>query len=129
MAGWTWTASSLTRGDSPTSTCCVCKRCLQAIPNCPAAMGPTSSRAWLPGSGGGQGGGPAILAGDFNLKPDAAGQVRLLSPIDADTTSYRDAWELANAGAPHSPTVGVHDQIQWPGPPFTWDFVFVSADL
>jgi endonuclease/exonuclease/phosphatase family metal-dependent hydrolase len=74
-------------------------------------------------------GGPAILAGDFNFKPDAAERVRLLSPIDADTLPYRDAWEIVHPGVPHPPTVGVHDQIQWPGPPFTWDFVFVSDDL
>ena len=74
-------------------------------------------------------GGPAILAGDFNFKPDAAERVRLLSPIDADTPPYRDAWELLHPGVPPPPTVGVHDQIQWPGPPFTWDFVFVSDDL
>jgi endonuclease/exonuclease/phosphatase family metal-dependent hydrolase len=74
-------------------------------------------------------GGPAILAGDFNFRPDAAERVRLLSPLDADTPPYRDAWELLHRGALHPPTVGVHDQIQWPGPPFTWDFVFVSDDL
>lgn len=74
-------------------------------------------------------GGLAILAGDFNFKPDGADRVRLLSPIDADTPPYRDAWEMLHPGAPHPPTVGVHDQIQWPGPPFTWDFVFVSGDL
>ena len=74
-------------------------------------------------------GGPAILAGDFNFKPDTAERVRLLSAIDADTPPYRDAWDLVHPGVPHVPTVGVHDQVQWPGQPFTWDFVFVSDDL
>jgi endonuclease/exonuclease/phosphatase family metal-dependent hydrolase len=74
-------------------------------------------------------GGPAILAGDFNFKPDALERVRLLSTIDAGTPSYRDAWDLVHPGVAHPPTVGVHDQTQWPGPPFTWDFVFVSEDL
>lgn len=74
-------------------------------------------------------GGPAVLVGDCNFKPESAECVRLLSPIDADTPSYRDAWDLVHAGMAHAPTVGVHDQVQWPGPPFTWDFVFVSADL
>ena len=74
-------------------------------------------------------GGPSILAGDFNFKPDSAERVRMLSPIDAQTPSYRDAWEVAHPGTPHPPTVGVHDQVQWPGPPFTWDFFFVSDDL
>jgi endonuclease/exonuclease/phosphatase family metal-dependent hydrolase len=74
-------------------------------------------------------GGPAVFAGDFNFAPDAAERVRLLSPIDAATPPLRDAWELLNPGAPHPPTVGVHDKAQWPGPSFTWDFVFVSDDL
>jgi endonuclease/exonuclease/phosphatase family metal-dependent hydrolase len=74
-------------------------------------------------------GGPSIVAGDFNFKPDAAERMRLLSPIDAATPSYRDAWELLHPATPHPPTVGVHDQVQWPGPPFTWDFVFVSDDI
>ena len=72
---------------------------------------------------------PSLLVGDFNFKPDAAERLRLLSPIDSATPPYRDAWELLHPGMPHPPTVGVHDQVQWPGPPFTWDFVFVSADL
>jgi len=74
-------------------------------------------------------GAPAILAGDFNFKPDAAEHVRLMSPIDAATPSYRDAWELMHPGEPHAPTVALYDQSQFPGQPFTWDFVFVSADL
>ena len=74
-------------------------------------------------------GGPSILVGDFNFKPLTPEHVRLQSPIDSATPSYRDAWEVLHPGLPHPPTVGVHDQQQWPGPPFTWDFVFVSADL
>jgi endonuclease/exonuclease/phosphatase family metal-dependent hydrolase len=74
-------------------------------------------------------GGPAILVGDFNFRPEAAERARLLAPLGADTPPYRDAWELLHPGTAHPPTVGVHDQIQWPGPPFTWDFVFVSDDL
>jgi len=71
----------------------------------------------------------AILAGDLNFKPDEAEHVRLMSPIDAATPAYRDAWELAHPGQPHDPTVALHDQSQFPGPPFTWDYVLVSADL
>jgi endonuclease/exonuclease/phosphatase family metal-dependent hydrolase len=74
-------------------------------------------------------GAPAILAGDFNFKPEAAERVRLMSPVDARTPSYRDAWDCVHPGSPRPPTVGVHDQVQWPGPPFTWDFIFVSDDL
>jgi endonuclease/exonuclease/phosphatase family metal-dependent hydrolase len=71
----------------------------------------------------------AILAGDCNFKPDAAERVRLMAPIDGATPPYRDAWELAHPGEPHAPTVGLYDKQQWPEPPFTWDFVFVSEDL
>ena len=46
-----------------------------------------------------------------------------------DTPAYRDAWLIAHPGQPHAPSVGVYDKAQWPGPPFTFDFVFVSADL
>jgi endonuclease/exonuclease/phosphatase family metal-dependent hydrolase len=74
-------------------------------------------------------GGPAVLVGDFNFKPNTPEHVRLQSPIDASTPSYRDAWELLNPGLLHPPSVGVHDQAQWPGPPFTMDFAFVSEDI
>jgi len=74
-------------------------------------------------------GAPAILAGDCNFKPDAADRARLLAPIGDDVPPYVDAWERVHPGQPHAPTVGLHDKAQWPGPPFTFDFVYVSADL
>ncbi len=74
-------------------------------------------------------GGPAILAGDFNFEPPSAERTRLMAPFDDGTPAYCDAWHLSNPGVAHAPTVGVHDKQQWPGPPFTWDFVFVSADI
>ena len=74
-------------------------------------------------------GGPSILCGDFNFKPEASERARLVSRIDDATASYRDAWELMHPGEAHAPTVGVHDKEQWPGPPFTWDYVFVSEEL
>jgi len=74
-------------------------------------------------------GGPAILCGDFNCLPDSADRARLLAPFDDGTPPYRDAWQRAHPGQPHAPTVGLHDKAQWPGEPFTFDFVLVSADL
>lgn len=74
-------------------------------------------------------GAAAILAGDFNFKPGSTEHRLLTSPIDAQTPSYVDAWRARHPNIPHPPTVGVHDQVQWPGPPFTWDFIFASADL
>ncbi|WP_280153705.1 endonuclease/exonuclease/phosphatase family protein [Piscinibacter sp. XHJ-5] len=72
---------------------------------------------------------PSLLAGDFNFMPDSPEHVRLMTPIDPTTTSYRDAWECLHPGKPRAPTVALHDRSQFPGPPFTWDFVFVSEDL
>ena len=74
-------------------------------------------------------GGPAILTGDFNFLPDAAERNALLADFGDDTPAYRDAWLIAHPGQPHAPSVGLYDKAQWPGPPFTFDFVFVSADL
>jgi endonuclease/exonuclease/phosphatase family metal-dependent hydrolase len=71
----------------------------------------------------------SILTGDFNCRPDSAEHQRLLAPMDDATPPYRDAWEITHPSAPHAPTVGMHDKKQWPGPPFTFDFVFVSDDL
>lgn len=72
---------------------------------------------------------PSLLVGDFNFRPDAAEHLRMTSPIDAATPAYRDAWALLHPLQPHPPTVALHDHSQFPGPPFTWDFVFVSDDL
>jgi endonuclease/exonuclease/phosphatase family metal-dependent hydrolase len=36
---------------------------------------------------------------------------------------------VAHPGLPHEPTVGLYDKAQWPGDPFTFDFVCVSAEL
>ncbi|MFZ5547597.1 MAG: endonuclease/exonuclease/phosphatase family protein [Pseudomonadota bacterium] len=82
--------------------------------------------------------GPSVLVGDFNFRPEMAEHARLQAPIGMDDTestgdpatpAYRDAWALLHPGEPHPPSVGVHDKRQWPGPAFTMDFAFVSADL
>jgi endonuclease/exonuclease/phosphatase family metal-dependent hydrolase len=74
-------------------------------------------------------GGPAILTGDFNFLPEAAERDALLADFGDDTPAYRDAWLIAHPGQPHAPSVGLYDKAQWPGPPFTFDFIFVSGDL
>ena len=74
-------------------------------------------------------GAPALLTGDFNFLPGDPDRTQLVAPIDDATPPWRDGWELVHPGVAHAPTVGVHDKVQWPGPPFTFDFVFVSADL
>lgn len=71
----------------------------------------------------------SILTGDFNCRPESAERARLLAAMDDAAPPYRDAWDIAHPGAPHAPTVGLHDKTQWPEPPFTFDFIFVSNDL
>ncbi|HSV36231.1 MAG TPA: endonuclease/exonuclease/phosphatase family protein [Ramlibacter sp.] len=71
----------------------------------------------------------SVLLGDCNFKPDDPDHARMLAPIDSATPAYLDAWEIAHPGRPHEATVGIYDMAQWPGLPFTFDFVFVSEDI
>lgn len=48
----------------------------------------------------------------------------MLEPFSDGAAPFCDAWEVAHGGAAHAPTVGVRD-----AKPFTFDFVFASADL
>jgi endonuclease/exonuclease/phosphatase family metal-dependent hydrolase len=74
-------------------------------------------------------GAAAILAGDFNMLPHSPDYLRLLAPFADHTPPWRDAWQLAQPGRRHAPTVGLHDDAPEPGLPFTFDYAFVSADL
>ena len=74
-------------------------------------------------------GAAALLCGDLNCRPGDPERLRLLEPIDAATPRWRDAWEIAHPGQPHAPTVGVFDKEQWPGEPFTFDYICVSDDI
>jgi len=74
-------------------------------------------------------GGPAILAGDFNFTPESPEYRMMTEAITGDVPRYVDSWALAHPGAAHEPTLGMYDKQQWPGPPFTCDFIFVSEDL
>ena len=67
---------------------------------------------------------PCLLAGDFNFLPNSTGHELMLAPFNDGVASFRDAWEVAHNGAAHAPTVCVRD-----AKPFTFDFVFVSAEL
>ena len=71
----------------------------------------------------------AVLTGDCNFRPGSADHARLVAPFDDATPPYRDAWAVAHPDRRHAPTVGLHDKAQWPGEPFTFDFICVSADL
>ena len=71
----------------------------------------------------------SILTGDFNCLPESSARARLLAAMAGTTPAYQDAWSIAHPGRVHEPTVGLHDKQQWPDPPFTFDFIFVSEDL
>lgn len=72
---------------------------------------------------------PAILTGDCNFRPESDDYAQLISPIDAVTPPYLDAWKVVHGDLERPPTVGVYDKRQWPGVPFCFDFIFVSEDL
>lgn len=67
-----------------------------------------------------------LLAGDFNFLPDTQEYQRLLAPLPDGIPSYRDAWRLVHGGAAHAPTAGVRNSEN---APFTFDYIFASADL
>jgi endonuclease/exonuclease/phosphatase family metal-dependent hydrolase len=71
-----------------------------------------------------------VLVGDFNFRPEAPERTRITAPSDDPAVpALHDAWTLMHPGTPHETTVGRNDPVQWPGPAFTCDFVFVSDDL
>lgn len=72
---------------------------------------------------------PALLAGDFNMLPGSREHRCLLAPFGDATAPLHDCWELTQPGRRHAPTVGLHDQDPDAAPPFTFDYVFASADL
>jgi endonuclease/exonuclease/phosphatase family metal-dependent hydrolase len=69
-----------------------------------------------------------ILTADFNFTPADPLYARLQAPIEG-SPAYRDAWRICHRDAPHPPTVGLYDKVQWPGEPFACDFIFVTEDL
>jgi endonuclease/exonuclease/phosphatase family metal-dependent hydrolase len=72
---------------------------------------------------------PAIMAGDFNMLPHSQEYLRVLASFADGTLAWRDAWQLAHPGRRHAPTVNLHDDAPDAGLPFTFDYVFVTADL
>lgn len=70
-----------------------------------------------------------ILTGDFNCGHDDPLIARLQAPAADGSPAYTDAWQVANAGTAHAPTVGLYDKAQWEGRTHCFDFIFVSADL
>lgn len=69
---------------------------------------------------------PALLTGDFNFLPGSNEYLRLQDGFDDGVPPLRDAWRLRHPGLPHAPSVCLHDEDAIP---FTFDFIFASADL
>jgi endonuclease/exonuclease/phosphatase family metal-dependent hydrolase len=70
----------------------------------------------------------AILVGDFNMLPVSSAYARLLSDFADGAPAWLDAWQLAEPGRRHAPTVGLHDRSP-SAMPITFDYAFVTADL
>jgi endonuclease/exonuclease/phosphatase family metal-dependent hydrolase len=71
----------------------------------------------------------AVLAGDFNLRPEDPLYERMQAPLAMGVPAYADAWRVCYGNRVHEPTLGVFDKVQWPDPAFPCDFIFVSEDL
>ena len=69
----------------------------------------------------------SILVGDFNFPVDDHAYTDIQAPLASDH-GYRDAWRIAHAHTPHTPTFCVHS-TQYSKTPYCCDFAFVSGDL
>lgn len=69
-----------------------------------------------------------VLCGDFNFPIDEASYA---ATIAAGVNGARlvDAWPALHGAAPHAPTCGVHDHVQWKQGAHARDFFFVSEAL
>jgi endonuclease/exonuclease/phosphatase family metal-dependent hydrolase len=69
---------------------------------------------------------PGLLMGDFNFLPDSAEYRRLLTPFEDGVPALRDAWRVRHPGVPNAPSVCLYQDDTVP---FTFDYIFASADL
>lgn len=66
----------------------------------------------------------SLVAGDFNFLPGSGEHALMMAPFEDGTAPLVDAWEAVHGSVAHAPTVCVRDAR-----PFTFDFVFASADI
>ena len=71
---------------------------------------------------------PAVLCGDFNLRPDDPLHSRLQAGFGDGTPRLIDAWQHSHPRHPHPPSFRLHDAAR-SEPPYCCDFVLVSEDL
>jgi endonuclease/exonuclease/phosphatase family metal-dependent hydrolase len=69
----------------------------------------------------------AVLAGDFNMRPDDPVKQRISEPFDNGAPALLDAWQVTNGPTPHPPSFCLFEQSN--GPPHCCDFMFVTEDL
>jgi endonuclease/exonuclease/phosphatase family metal-dependent hydrolase len=70
----------------------------------------------------------AIIAGDFNFRPEDSGHQRMTALFDGSTPRFFDAWSIVRADASHAPTVGLFED-SFAEQPYCFDFFFVTPDI
>ena len=70
-----------------------------------------------------------VICGDFNFAVDDAEYGMMLDARGETKSSFKDAWSIAHGSAPHHPTCGVFDRVQWPQGRHCRDFFFVTNRL
>lgn len=70
----------------------------------------------------------ALFCGDMNYPAEAAERARMLAPYGDGTLAWCDSWTVLHGGAPHAPTVGIHE-VDWVDRPCCFDFVYLTEDL
>ena len=71
---------------------------------------------------------PTVTCGDFNMQPYSDEYRKMLAPAPGHP-GLRDAWAVLHPDAPHDPTCGVHDHVQWTEGAHCRDFFFVTEHL
>lgn len=88
--------------------------------SCPREPGP-GTYVVHPGSA------SAVLAGDFNMKPQDRVKLRLSESFEGSTPPLVDAWTHLRPGSPYPDSFCIYDQSY--AEPHCCDFIFVTEDL
>ena len=69
----------------------------------------------------------AVLAGDFNMKPEDPTKKRISDPFASGAPALVDAWQVKHGSEPHPASFCIYDRSS--GQPHCSDYVFVTEDL
>ncbi len=69
-----------------------------------------------------------VICGDFNFSPDSD-EYNVLIKDNFDAVRLLDGWRVLHADAPHPPTCGIFDRVQWQQGPHCRDYMFISDNL